>query len=66
MSFSKRQRVVKLLHNLRFPEHHNYDDVFERRNPSFVGSMMKLKILPLFFADYALETTVLTLNRAPS
>ena len=64
MSFSERQRVVKLLYNLRFPERHSYDDVFERRNPSFVGSMMKL-ILPLYFVDYALETTVLTLNRAP-
>ena len=56
MSFSKHQRVAKLLHNLHFPEHHSYDDVFERRNPSIVGSMMKLNTAIIFcglcFRDY--------------
>ena len=56
MSFSEHQSVVKLFHNLRFPEHHGYDVVFERRNPSFVGSMMKLNTAIIFcglcFRDY--------------
>ena len=43
--------------------------VSERRNRTLldmVRSMMSLTDLPLSFWDYALETTALTLSRAPS